>query len=458
MDNNSKVVIQFLGAAGTVTGSKYRISALGKSILVDCGLFQGVKKLRELNWSHLPVNGSEIDLVLLTHGHLDHVGYLPRFVKSGFRGRILGTGPTLEITKIILEDSARIQEEDAEQANREGYSRHKPALPLYDLKDVQQTTPLFESHPLDQWTELYEGISFRYRYNGHILGATFIEMKIGGKTFVFSGDIGREEDSLMFPPKKPESADVLLMESTYGNRLHRKNAVEEITRIITEAAQKNGTVIIPSFAVERTQLLMYILWQLRLKGAIPPVPVYLDSPMGKNITDLFSHNLEWHKLSAGDCRQMCSDFIFIRTVEETLDLARKKSSKIVIAGSGMGSGGRVLTYFQYHIGNPDTTVLLVGYQAEGTRGRSLLDGEKQIKIRGKFFPVEAAILNINGLSAHADQGELIRWLSELKKKPQSIFLVHGEKEGAEGLRKKIKETYGWECNIPELYQQAEIEI
>ncbi len=458
MDNNRKVTIQFLGAAGTVTGSKYLVKVFDKTILVDCGLFQGIKKLRMLNWSKLPIKGSDIDIVLLTHGHLDHVGFLPMLVKDGFKGKILCTVPTQQITKIILEDSARIQEEDAFQANQEGYSKHKPALPLYNIKDVNNTLPLFETHPLDTRIELFEKISFRYRYNGHILGATFIEMNIDGKIFVFSGDIGRENDSLMFKPKRPEGANVLLIETTYGNRIHRKNAVENITNIVIEAARNNGTIIIPSFAVERTQLLMYILWQLRNSNAIPQIPVYMDSPMGKNVTDVFQRSLEWHKLSEADCVEMCKDIRIIKTVEETISLAKNKSPKIVIAGSGMGSGGRVLTYFQYYLGDSNATILLVGYQAEGTRGRSLLDGDKEIKLRGKMYPVNAHIENINGLSAHADQEELINWISEIKNKPNYIFLVHGEKEGAEGLQKKIKEVYGWESNIPVLLEIAEIDL
>lgn len=452
----TSVTIQFLGAAGTVTGSKFLLTISGRKVLIDCGLFQGLKELRLKNWDKLPIDASSIEFVLLTHGHLDHVGYLPLLVKEGFAGKIFSTEPTQEIAKIILEDSARIQEEDARQANEEGYSKHKPALPLYDLKNVQDTMPHFNPKPLNEWIDLFENVKFRFRYNGHIIGATFIELKVKDKVFVFSGDIGREQDPLMLTPERPEQANVLFIESTYGNRLHKKDAMEELTRIIKNAAQTKGTIIIPSFAVERTQLLMYILWQLRKNNSIPDIPIYLDSPMGKNVTDVFLRNLKWHKLSADDCREMFTHFISVQTVQETFNLAKSQQAKIVIAGSGMASGGRVLTYFKYGLGDANATIMLVGYQADGTRGRSLLEGAEKIKLQGKYYTVKASIENINGLSAHADQGELIKWMSSLKSKPEYIFLVHGEKEGLDGLKDKIKEVYGWDSNIPELFQTAEV--
>ena len=458
MKTETKITVQFLGAAGTVTGSKYLLKVFEKNILIDCGLFQGLKQLRLLNWDVLPINSSEIDVVLLTHGHLDHCGYLPRLVKSGFNKKILATEPTLEITKVILQDSARIQEEDAERANREHFSKHKPAKPLYDSKDVEKTLPYFSPQPLDKWIELFENISVRFRYNGHIIGATFIELKIGNKLFVFSGDIGREKDELMYPPQKPELADVLFIESTYGNKLHPENAEAHLAEVIKEATQSHGTIIIPSFAVERAQLLMYLLWQLRKKNEIPHIPVYMDSPMGKNVLDIFHHNKEWHKLSMEDCDEMSRDIILVQTIQETMKLATEKNSKIIIAGGGMASGGRVLTYFQHYLGDENATILLVGYQAEGTRGRSLLEGASEIKLYGKNYPVKSRTVNLEGLSAHADQRELINWLSNIQNKPENIFIVHGEKEGAEGLKNKIKEVYNWDCEIPVLLQIKEIDL
>ena len=444
------IKIQFLGAAGTVTGSRFLIQTDEKNILVDCGLFQGLKKLRLLNWEPLPVNPAGIDMVLLTHGHLDHVGYLPKFVRAGFSGPIWGTSPTLEIAKIILEDSAKIQEEDAERANTKGYSKHKPAKPLYDLKDVEKTIPYFVPQPLDRWINISENISCRYRYNSHIIGATFIEVKIFNKVLVFSGDIGRDNDLLMYPPQKPDKADILFIESTYGNRLHPDHSEDKLAEIINTAAKKNGTIIVPGFAVERIQMLMYLLWQLRKKGKIPGIPVYMDSPMGRSVLDIFHHNTSWHKLPSDQCTEMCRDIKLINTIQETLKLAADKSSKIVIAGSGMASGGRVLTYFQQYLGDTSATILLVGFQAEGTRGRQLLEGATEIKLYGKYYSVKAKVENIEGLSAHADQMGLINWLSQLKSKPEKIFIVHGEAQAADVLRVKIKDVYGWDCEIPYL--------
>ena len=448
--NEQNVTIQFLGAAGTVTGSKFLIQTASKQILVDCGLFQGLKELRLLNWSKLPVDVSQIDLVLLTHGHLDHTGYLPRLVKDGFKGQIWGTVPTLQVAKIILEDSARIQEEDAKRANENGSSKHHPAVPLYDMTDVEKTLPNFYAQQLDQWIKIDADIECRFGYNGHIIGASFIELKIEEKTIVFSGDIGRENDFLMYPPQKPKSANVVLLECTYGNRFHPKDAEAELARIINNSSKKNGTIIIPSFAVERTQTLMYLLWKLRENGAIPDIPIYMDSPMGTNVLEVFRNNLSWHKLTTEQCIEMCREIKLIQSIQETYTLAKSETSKIIIAGSGMASGGRVLTYFIQYLGNPSATILLAGYQAAGTRGRDLLDGAKEIKIFGKYFPVRATIENITGLSSHADQAELIGWLSELTTTPSDIFLVHGEDDALQAMKVKIEEVYHWPVTIPKL--------
>lgn len=453
-----KAVIQFLGAAGTVTGSKYLVSAFGKNILVDCGLFQGLKKLRLLNWQPLPIPTGKIDLVLLTHGHLDHVGYLPLLVRNGYAKPIWATSPTTKIAKIILEDSAKIQEEDAEKANRKGYSKHTPAKPLYNLKDVKKTIPLFAPQPLEEWIEIDKNFSCRFRYNGHIIGATFIELKIAGKLFVFSGDIGRDDDQLLYPPQRPEKADVLLIESTYGNRLHPKNTEEELASVINSAAEHKGIIIIPSFAVERTQSLMYILWQLRKQKRIVDLPVYMDSPMGANVLDLFHHHTDWHKLSSKECLLMCKDIKRVRTIEETQKLIRDKTPKVVIAGSGMVSGGRVLMYLKKYLSDPTTTILLVGYQAEGTRGRAMLEGAAEVKLEGEYYPVKAMIRNLEGLSAHTDQSGLLAWIKSIKNVPERIYVVHGELQSSDALRVKIKDERGWDCQIPELNQKVEIEV
>lgn len=458
MNIENKVSIQFLGAAGTVTGSKYFIKTSTKNILVDCGMFQGLKALRLLNWEVLPIDVTKIDVVLITHGHLDHVGYLPRLVKAGFTGKIMASEPTVEVAEIILRDSAHIQEEDAERANKGGYSKHTPALPLYDLKDVENTIPHFSAVPLDKWINLDDDIMVRYRYNGHIIGATFIELKIKEKVFVFSGDVGREKDLLMAPPEKPLLADVLFIESTYGNKIHPENSEEKLIQVINETYNKQGTIVIPGFALERIQLLMYMIWKLKNKKAIPDIPIYMDSPMARRILEVFINNKNWHKIPIDEFKEMCTQINLVEKMEDTIKTASKKQPKIIIAGSGMATGGRVLTYLQYYLSDAASTVMLVGYQAEGTRGRKMLEGDEEIKIYGKYYKVKARIANIEGMSAHADQNELINWMSEIKHQPEKIFIVHGEKDGALGLKNKIKEIYNWDAEIPQLNDVAEIKF
>lgn len=450
--------ITFLGASRTVTGSKYLIEFQDKKILVDCGLFQGLKELRLLNWETPKFDPATINAVLLTHGHLDHTGYLPRLVKLGFKGEIFATAPTLKIAEIILKDSAKIQEEEAERANREGYSKHKPALPLYDLRDVEQTLKLFSPIQEGEWLNLENLFKVIFQYNGHIIGSTFIQVEAGGKTFVFSGDIGREKDLLLYPPKKLTKADVLLIESTYGGKIHptEDNILPELEQVINETISRGGSLFIPSFAVERTQLLMLILWRLLKAEKIQNIPMIMDSPMGANILDLFHHSQEWHKLKTEECNQMCSHFRLVSSYKETMQLRMDKKPKIVIAGSGMITGGRILNYLEVRAANENDTLLFVGYQAEGTRGRKLLDGEKEIKIYGKIIPFRMQIRKIEGLSAHADQTELLNWLSDLKQKPSNIFIIHGEMEQAEAFKQKLKEVKHWESVIPQLNQSFEI--
>ena len=451
------IQIKFLGAAGTVTGSKHLISAFGKNILIDCGLFQGLKELRLLNWDPLLFPADQIDIVLLTHGHLDHTGYLPRLVKEGFSGDIIGTFPTLQITEIILKDSAKIQEEDTVRANRFRYSKHHPALPLYGLHDVDRVLKLFRPAPLDEWTQVSENIRYRFRYNGHIIGATFIELEIGYKLLVFSGDIGRESDPLLFPPERPERADILFIEATYGNRLHPKNApLDALAELINRCTERKGTVIIPSFSVERSQMLMYLFWQLKKEGKMDRVPIYMDSPMGRSVLEVFNQNRTWHKLSPQDYNDMCNEIICIGSTNETFALAKDTHPKIIIAGSGMAAGGRVLTYFTKYLGDPHATIMLVGFQAEGTRGRALLEGAREIKLYGKYFKVRAAIENMEGLSGHADQNGLIDWVGKLTQRPERIFIIHAEKDGAEGLKAKLKQVYKWNPEIPALNDHLEI--
>ncbi len=445
------VKIHFLGAAGTVTGSKFYLETPERNILVDCGMFQGLKELREINWEPLPVDVSAIDLVLLTHGHLDHTGYLPRLVKEGFRGRIIGTPPTLAIARIILLDSARIHEEEAEQANTGGYSKHHPALPFYSVEEAERSIGLFDPKPRDEWIPLSENVRFRFRYNGHIIGATFIELDVHGKIFVFSGDVGRSRDLLLAPPDRPEWADYLFLESTYGNKLHPDDDFETLLAgLIKSTIRDGGNLIIPSFAVERLQTLMYTIWRLYKERKIPKIPVFVDSPMGANVLRVFEHYPQWHKLPMDEYRAMCDHFEIITSYADTWNTIDDRRPKLVIAGSGMVTGGRVLTYLTQLLEVSTTTVLLVGYQAEGTRGRQLLEGAHELKIYGKYYPVKAKIQHNESLSAHADQGELIAWTGNIKNIPEGVFLIHGEPQALDTLRLKIKDVRGWQAQIPKL--------
>ncbi|MDA9070141.1 MBL fold metallo-hydrolase [Flavobacteriaceae bacterium] len=453
------VRINFLGAAGEVTGSKFLLETSEKNILIDCGMFQGLKELRELNWSPLPVNVKAIDVVLLTHGHLDHVGYLPRLVKQGFTGKILGTEPTLAIAEIILKDSAKIHEEEAKKANEENYSKHNPALPFYTKFEAEKTIKQFQVQMPDKWIQLSAHIAFRFQYNGHIIGATFIELDINGKRFVFSGDIGRANDYLLDNPKKPEWADFLFIESTYGNKLHPDDDIEALlSQMISETIQKKGNLIIPSFAVERLQTLMYVLWKLYKKNKIPNIPIFIDSPMGNNVLEVFNRFPKWHKLSQADYNAMCNHINIIQSYKETWDTIDDTRSKIIIAGSGMVTGGRVLTYLQQLIDVASTTVLLVGYQAEGTRGRQLQEGVHEVRFFGKYYPVKATIKSIESLSAHADQNDLLDWMSNIKNIPENVYLIHGESTALDAFRVKIEDTYNWQVTIPKLTDVEKVMI
>ncbi|MEQ8323778.1 MAG: MBL fold metallo-hydrolase [Vicingaceae bacterium] len=457
-NNNSEIQLHFLGASGTVTGSKYLLETGKKKVLIDCGLFQGIKKLRLLNWEYLPVNVPEIELVLLTHGHLDHSGFLPRLMDMGFKGEVWASSPSLDVAEIILRDSAKIQEEEAAKANREGYSKHKPAKPLYNSEDAEKIIERFRSVDPSIWHTISDGLRVRFNPIGHILGATYIEIEVGKKRFVFSGDVGRVRDDLMKAPLKPRRADVLLVESTYGDRFHPdvETAKARFGKIVKSALEGGGTLIIPSFAVERAQTIMFLLWKLLEKGEIPEVPLIMDSPMSANVLKLFTRHRDWHKLTSEDCENMYKHFQIVSGIEETFEIINNKGPKVIIAGSGMITGGRVLHYLEHYIDKESTTILLVGYQAEGTRGRRLLEHAPEIKFFGKYYPVKAKVEHLNGLSAHADQTELLDWLSALENTPEKVFIVHGEAQASDAFRTKLNDTLGWEAEIPELYSIIQV--
>lgn len=449
--------IYFFGAAETVTGSKTLIEAQDLNVLIDCGMFQGLKELRLLNREPLPFDVNLIDFVILTHGHLDHCGWLPLLVKQGFTGKIFCTAPTKEITKLILSDSAKIQEEEAEKPNKEHYSKHNPAEPLYTLEEAERVFSLLKIVNPNEEIKLSNTVSFHFFYASHILGACSISMKIEDKTLVFSGDVGQDDDVLLFPPIKPKHADYVFLESTYGDRLHPNSDVYfDLELFINNTVQKNGNVIIPSFAVERVQTMMYYLWQLKKDNRIPNIPYIIDTPMGIDVLHLFLENPKWHKLTSHECEEMCKMFTLISNYKDTIETIYDKRSKVVIAASGMITGGRVLSYLERCIDKPENTILLVGYQAEGTRGRKLLEGAKEIKMYGKYYNVEASVFLVEGLSAHGDQKDLMNWLSGLEQKPRKIFLVHGEKEAAQVFKTKIEAMYNVECMIPKINQVMEL--
>jgi metallo-beta-lactamase family protein len=449
--------IKFIGGAGTVTGSKTLIESNGSRILIDCGLFQGLKVLRELNWNPLPVLPSSIDCVLLTHGHLDHCGWLPLLIAQGFKGKIYCTAPTKAVAKLVLLDSAKIQEEEAERANKEHYSKHEKAEPLYTILQAQNVLPFIKIIQPNESVGITNEISAVFTNAGHIIGACSITVNLEGKTLVFSGDIGRNDDVLMFPPTKPLLGDYLFLESTYGNRVHPELDVKkELETYINATIEKKGTIIIPSFAVERAQSIMYLLWQLKTEGRIPNIPYILDTPMGANVLDIFLENMQWHKLSADQCHQMFKMFTVVSKFDQTLRIIEDPQPKVIIAASGMVTGGRVLSYFEHYISQVATRVIIVGYQAEGTRGRKLLEGAQEIKIYGKYYPVKANIVQIEGLSAHGDQTDLLNWLCELQNIPKCIYLVHGENQPADELRIKIQERYGFNSKVALMGTEVEI--
>jgi len=449
--------IKFLCGAGTVTGSKTLVETNGIRVLIDCGLFQGIKPLRELNWEPLSVLPSTIDFVLLTHGHLDHCGWLPRFVAQGFSGKIYCTSPTAAIAKLILLDSAKIQEEEANMANKGKYSKHEKAEPLYTMQQAEAVFPHFRIIKINETVPLDAEISAVFTNAGHIIGACTIQLEAEGKTLVFSGDIGRDDDVLLFPPTKPRKGDYIFLESTYGNRIHPNTDVKlELESYINNTVAKGGTVIIPSFAVERAQTIMYLLWQLKKEARIPEIPYVIDTPMGISVLQVFENSKKWHKIPENEYVAMCKMFSMNSDYQETIATIFDNQPKVIIAASGMITGGRVLSYLEHYIELPETTVLLIGYQAEGTRGRKLLEGATELKIRGKYFAVHANILEIQSLSAHGDQNDLLNWLSALENKPDKVFLVHGENQPADELRIKIQEKYGFNCVVALMGQEVEL--
>jgi metallo-beta-lactamase family protein len=460
--------ITFLGAAGTVTGSKYLVEAGGKRLLVDCGLFEGSKELKQRNWQQFAVVPATIDWLLLTHAHIDHTGYIPRLVKAGFRGPIYANAATHELCGLLLPDSAHLQEEDAQYAAKKAYSSHKPPLPLYTVDESQTALKQFTEIPRADAFTISPQFSVKPHDAGHILGSSWLELTItenGKQTLVvFSGDLGRYNQPILKDPEAPTRADFLLCESTYGDRDHPAGSVADVLAdVINRTAKRGGAVVIPAFAVDRTQIIMYYLRQLEDQKRIPVLPVYVDSPMAINVTDFYVRHHEDHKLTftqeeqSGDRDPLNIQEVHLtRSVEDSKKINDVVSPCIIVSASGMATGGRVLHHLAQRLPDSRSSVLLVGYQAEGTGGRAMQDGAKFLRIFGQQVPVRAEIVTIGQLSAHAGKSELLRWLSGFKAAPKQTFLVHGEPVALNSLRDAVTSQFKWPVTIPAYLQSFEL--
>lgn len=450
--------LQFLGGTGTVTGSKYLITTGNRKVLIDCGLFQGLKALRLKNWEELPFEVARLDAIILTHAHIDHSGYIPRLIKQGFRGRIYATAATKELCRILLPDSGYLMEEEAEYLNRNKRSKHRPALPLFTEKDAVRSLDYFEVVDFHEVKSLGADFSFEFKYAGHILGAASLIISIGQQKLAFTGDIGRLEDPIFYPPEPIPPVDYLVIESTYGNRLHKKISVlDELAEIINDSYQRRGVIVIPAFAVGRAQSLMYCLWLLRKENRIPYFPMFLNSPMATDVNELLKKFRDLHRLSEAECNEVCQVVKYVRTVEESKELNKMEGPLLIISASGMASGGRVLHHLKAFVTDPNNTILLSGFQAAGTRGEALEHGAEEIKIHGQYFSVRAKVLVLDNVSAHADYKEIIELFSQSKVKPKKVFVTHGEPAAADELRRRLSEAFSWNCIVPEAGQEVFLE-
>ena len=459
------VRLTFHGAAETVTGSKYLLEAGGTKVLIDCGLFQGLKLLRERNWQRLPFDPARVNAVLLTHAHIDHVGYLPRFVKDGFRQAVYATPPTESLSELLLLDAAHNQEEEADYANRKGYSRHKPALPLFDARDVKRAMSRFRTVRRGEWFSPAEPVWACYHDSGHLLGSCLIEVEIreGSQPLriVFSGDVGRYQAPLYYDPQPPPPCDYLVCESTYGDREHSPlNVFDELCQVATEAIARGGVMLVASFAVGRAQQLIYLLQVLMEQQRIPRIPVYLDSPMAASGMNIYRYYAAEHDIGEG--LAVDSDFEFshdhvklARTVGESRQINKFDGPGVIISSAGMMTGGRILHHLRQRLGDARNTIVLGGFMAAGTRGRALQDGAKTLRVFGRDVPVRAAVVAMSGLSGHAGHCELRRWLEPLPP-PRGVFMTHGELASATSLANELRRDRGWNAIVPKMGQTIEL--
>ncbi len=450
--------LKFLGATGTVTGSKYLLTSGSVNILIDCGLFQGYKELRLRNRDPFPIPPSRIDAVVLTHAHLDHSGYLPLLVKNGFSGKIFCSHATYDLCKILLPDSGHLLEEEAGYANRHGFSRHAPALPLYSEADAVRALHYFNPVKFNTPFTIAGELRGELALAGHILGAAIVSVRDGDKTVVFSGDLGRACDPIMVAPSIIKQADYLVVESTYGDKHHDPaDPLLLLGKTIRDTAARGGVTIIPSFAVGRAQSLLYDLHRLKEQGAIPAhIPVYLNSPMAADATALYQKHLHDHRLSHDACFAMRHAAKIVNSVEESIALNERQLPMVIVAASGMATGGRVLHHLKAFASDPRNTILFAGFQAGGTRGAHMLAGADAIKIHGQFVPLRAQVEQISNLSAHADGDEILGWLGHFQQAPRRTFITHGEPAAAQALRARISRELDWPCEVPTYLEQVEL--
>lgn len=468
--------VAFYGGVGTVTGSKYLLEHNGKKVLVDCGLFQGLKVLRERNWEEPPFIPSEIDAVIITHAHIDHTGYLPRLVKLGFSGEVITSRATADLLKILLPDSARLQEEEADYRNRHQLTVHTPALPLYEESDAREALGLLRPVPNDgNAVDIVDGIKASFTVAGHIIGASLVLVEMSRPAtagtpdtdpirFLFSGDLGHYDQPILKDPAVPPDCDYLMCESTYGDRLHGDDSsADQIERIINEASHRRGPILIPAFAVGRTQEVLYTIRELEEQKRIPVLPVIVDSPMASQATQVYNrwheeHDLEYASILAGKKHPLrTTSMSTASSREESKRLNDMRGPRIIISASGMLTGGRVLHHALRILPDPNATVIFVGYQAAGTTGRRVQDGEPKVRIMKNWVPVRCHVEKVEGFSAHADWKGVLRWLGGLHHAPKTVFTTHGEPEAAAAMAQHIREKFGWNVVVPEYGQIVELD-
>lgn len=457
-DQGGVVKVQFLGATETVTGSKYLVECGKRArVLVDCGLFQGRRELRRRNWASLPVTASSIDAVVLTHAHIDHTGYLPALVRRGFAGNAYCTAATRDLVRLLLPDCGHIQEEDARHALKWGYSKHREPRALFTRLDAMASLEVLRSVAYRKKVQVADSVWATFYPAGHILGSSFVVLEDGGSRLLFSGDVGRPDDLLMLPPDPIVPVDAIVCESTYGDRLHQKTETEKaLGEVLAATISRGGNVVVPAFAVGRTQALLYLLSRLRRDTTVPYAPVYLDSPMAISASDVYCRHHREHRLDDDACRAACSVAKYLRTPEESKRLVRSAGPYVVISASGMATGGRVLHHLKNALPDPRNTVLLTGYQAAGTRGRFLVEGSESVKIHGEKIRVRAAVDSLDHLSAHADRDELIGWLRTAPETPRQFLVTHGECSVSQSFARHVSSQLGWQASVPKDGEVIEI--